>query len=248
MKAFRKRRKRPTVARQCGKTSAEPPALEDAPKGTGLPAKGQLGKVKVAADDLDAVLSRHTPLVGQSVYRQMLKCIREDNGLDRTALTYICDAMTEMKCNDPFEQMLVMQAIWTHTRLAHLSALANQQTDSDHIKVLNEACDRCANTFRRQMLGIAEYRRPPRTDAFVAIKQANVAQQQVIANGENQNSTKAIASNELGSAKMLPAVAERVEFPSGVGLSQQAVAVEHRPEDEDGQGSRQDERDEARRA
>jgi hypothetical protein len=54
--------------------------------------------------------------------------------------------------------------------------------------------------FRKQMLALAEYRRPPRTDSFVTIKQANVAQQQVIHHDQNQNPAKPVTSNELGSA------------------------------------------------
>jgi hypothetical protein len=48
--------------------------------------------------------------------------------------------------------------------------------------VINEACGRAANTYRRLMLAIAEYRRPAGAEAPVAIRQASIAKQQVVQN------------------------------------------------------------------
>lgn len=120
-----------------------------------------------------------------------------------------CGSGVEVKAGhfstrDPLEEMLVVQALWTHTRLARLSSIANQQTTPNHIKVVHDACDRAGNTLRRQMLALAEYRRPPRTDAFMAIKQANVAQQQVVQNVENRKPKNDEASNEKGLIAITP--------------------------------------------
>ena len=84
------------------------------------------------------------------------------------------------------EEMLVIQAAWTHARLARLSSIAHSQENRENLQAVHEACDRAANTFRRQMLALAEYRRPAQANSFVAIRQANVASQQVVQNVEPQ--------------------------------------------------------------
>src|SRR3712207_7603202 len=43
----------------------------------------------------------------------------------------------------------------------------------DKLRVLNDACDRAANTFRRQAQALADYRNPRRGDTFIAAKQAD---------------------------------------------------------------------------
>jgi hypothetical protein len=142
--------------------------------------------------------------------------------------------------------MLLVQMAWTHARLARLSAIAHEQERRANVQVVHDACDRAANTFRRQMLTLAEYRRPAQPGSFVAIKQANLANQQVVQNVECPN---AIASNEQGPATAaLPPVAERFDLPAGNGAAKQAVAAEHRPQDGGRQGPIQAERHKARRA
>jgi len=148
---------------------------------------------------------------------------------------------------DTLEQMLILQMAWTYVRLARLSSIANDQTDSKCLRVVNDACDRAANTYRRQMLALAEYRRPPR-GPFVAVRQANIAQQQVVQNAEIRKSESGNGSNEQGSAapKALPPHAERADFIAAGRAEPQAVAVEHRAADGGGQGPVKNERDETR--
>jgi hypothetical protein len=102
------------------------------------------------------------------------------------------------------------------------------------LRALNEACDRAAGTL---MLALAEYRRPPRSDRFVAIKQSNVANQQVIHNDQNQNPAKSVASNELGSSptQALPPDAEGLDLAATGGPAKQAVGIKHRPKIEAGE-------------
>ena len=65
------------------------------------------------------------------------------------------------------------------------------------IRTIHEYADRASNTFRRLMLILAEYRKPPRVgDSFTAIGQANIAGQQVVVNGGQENGN---ATNEQGS-------------------------------------------------
>ena len=155
---------------------------------------------------------------------------------------------------DALEEMLVVQMAWAHARLARLSAIAHNQEQRGNVQVVHDACDRAANTFRRQMLALAEYRRPAQPGSFVAIRQANVANQQVVQNVENHtfpnpNFRTPAASNEQGSApQALPPVGAGIEIPEGGGAKEQAVAGQHRPQDGSGKGPIETERGQVRRA
>ena len=166
----------------------------------------------------------------------VLKSQCELKGLDpataeKVSLAYVESLQKSIKPRDAVEEMLVLQMAWTHGRLGHMSSLATQQTSRENIRTVHDACDRAANTYRRQMLALAEYRRPARSDNFTVVKQANVANQQLVNNAQDPNSAKPIASNELGSTPALPHVAEGIEFPAPVRPESQALAAEHRPED-----------------
>jgi hypothetical protein len=209
----------------------------------------------LAAKQRADVYAMHTHIVGRHVYGQMLGEYCKSEDLDGTAVRYITDLIDSVKPRDAIEQMLVMQALWTHTRLGRLSILANQQTGTNNLKVVNEAADRAANTFRRQMLALAEYREPRKGDTFMAIKQANMAQQQVVQNGENRKSDLPGGSNEKGSPsgaaagiKALSAHAAGPGIPSGIHREREAVEVNARPAHGGGQGTGEDERAEARRS
>jgi hypothetical protein len=155
-----------------------------------------------------------------------------------------------MQPRDAIEEMLVIQMAWAHARLARLTRLAADQTSTANVRVLNDACDRASNTFRRMVQALGDYRGPSQR-TFVAIKQANVANQQVVQNVENQNTSpdfkKPAASNEQGSAAALQPLVERAPIPAGDCPEKQAVAAEHRPQDGGGQGPVETERDAARR-
>lgn len=101
-----------------------------------------------------------------------------------TGINHVKSVLQSMQCRDPMEDMLVQQALWTHARVAKLTILAKDQTQLYEIRILHEACNKASNTYRRLMLALAEKRRPKRSDAFVAIKQANLAQQQVVQNSD----------------------------------------------------------------
>jgi hypothetical protein len=122
-----------------------------------LPAAGRPPAKPNTVDNLKAM---HTPLTGCGGYRHQLSQVFGTE-LQEGAFKHVSDTLLRMNTRDPLEEMLVVQALWTHTRLARLSSIANQQTNPNHLKVVNDACDRAANTFRRQMLALAEYRRPP---------------------------------------------------------------------------------------
>jgi hypothetical protein len=156
-----------------------------------------------------------------------------------------------MAPRDALEEMLIIQAIVTHARALHLNHLATRQERPITVRTVNEYADRASNTYRRLMLALAEYRRPPRPAAnFTAIGQANVAQQQVVVNHENPQGGK--AANEVGcpgrteAPPRLSADSRGAEIAPGSGAGREAVDPVHGPEDRRGQAAVQPERGEAR--
>jgi len=144
-----------------------------------------------------------------------------------------------MKPRDPAEELLISQLVLTHTRVLHRTALASKQTFLEAIRIVNEYADRASNTYRRQMLALAEYRRPPRGgDSFTAIKQANIAQQQVVMSGdsngkENTTSEQGLDCTEPLEARpaALPTQSGRVGFPESLSAKDQTLESLHRAED-----------------
>ncbi len=166
--------------------------------------------------------------------------------LAQSAMLYVDDLIDRMAPRDPAEEMLVVQLVLTHARVLHLTDAANRQERLDSIRTVHEYADRASNTYRRLMLALAEYRRPPRTgDTFAVVKQANIAAQQVIQNHECRNAT-----NELGykahAPEALPADGGGVGFPACIRPAGGAVDAVHRPTDAHGQGPIAAERHEAR--
>jgi len=105
--------------------------------------------------------------------------------------------------------------------------------------------------YRHTLVG----RRPPRTgDSFTAIRQANIAGQQVVQNLESSKSKSENATNEQGcshdaidqpaATKALPPHAGGAEIPARVSPAHEAMAAKHRPPDAAGQGPLEDERHE----
>ena len=188
-------------------------------------------------------------VAGMVVGRQLQPFVTDTDGCDG-ARAFVAALRESVQPRDAVEEMLLFQMAWQHARLSRLSAISCQQENRENLRVVNDACDRAANTFRRQVLALAEYRRPARTDAFVAIKQANLANQQVVQNVENQISSASNATNEQGSipAKAVPALAGGAVVAPEFGARGDAVAAQHGAEDGRGQGAEQHERDEARRA
>jgi hypothetical protein len=209
-------------------------------------------RVRLPADPAaqrQAVRDLFVNTVGANVLSKQLQPFvsSADGKTDPAAAEMFVQAIREsVQPRDALEEMLVVQMAWTHARLSRLSAIASDQERRANVQVVHDACDRAANTFRRQMLTLAEYRRPAPAGSFVAIKQANLANQQVVQNVECPNR---IASNEQGPAPAaLPPVTKRFELSEDNGAAKQAVAAEHRPQDARGEGSIQAERDKARRA
>lgn len=137
----------------------------------------------------------HTNGYGGYIYGCVLKSVFGEASKSDPML-YSMLTMESLKPRDPLEEMLIIQALWHHARLAELTVNAPAQKNPEWFKLYHEAADRCANTFRRLMLTLAEYRRPHRGDNFTVVHagQANLANQQVV----NQPISKGTSSNEQG--------------------------------------------------
>lgn len=163
----------------------------------------------------------------------------------QSAMLYVDDLIERMAPRDPAEEMLVVQLVLTHARVLHLTDAANRQERLESIRTIHEYADRASNTYRRLMLALAEYRRPTAPATFTAIKQANIAGQQVIQNHENRNAT-----NEVGdkphAPPALPADTGGIGFPAFIRPAGEALDAIHRPTDARRQGPIADERQETR--
>ena len=188
----------------------------------------------MTAEDARELL--HITRTGAAIYKTQIQFYGDHEIFCKTANGFVEDTLKRLKTKDPLESMLVIQAIWAHARLARLTKMEASETRVDVLKMMNEACDRASNTFRKLMLTLAEYRRPPRS--YTAIGQANVAQQQVVQNtGTAEEKTK----NEKGSqhertteTAALPANGGGEELFESGGPAHQAVAVHARTKDSQG--------------
>jgi len=117
--------------------------------------------------------------------------------LGQTSDGFVEHVFKGMNPQDPAEEMLVSQLVLAHTRAMHLADLAICQTNLDQIRIVNEYADKAANTYRRLMLALGEYRRPRKGgDSYTQIQQANIANQRIVDNRENPNDKN--TTNEQG--------------------------------------------------
>jgi hypothetical protein len=65
---------------------------------------------------------------------------------EKVAALFVEAIKESVQPRDAIEEMLVLQMAWTHARLARLSAIASQQTQTKNVQVLNDACDRAAKS------------------------------------------------------------------------------------------------------
>ena len=175
-----------------------------------------------------------------SVMMPILGTYLTELGVHLSAPDFVREFLDGVKPRDPMEELLAVQALMTHIRVLNLTVRAGNATSLPVIESFNEYADRASNTFRRLMLALHEYRKPPRTpDSFTAIKQANIAQQQVVQNGKSQNET---ATNEQGcppspapaaqlpehGPAVLPAESEGLGLTEVIGQPRATVDAVHR--------------------
>ncbi len=149
--------------------------------------------------------------------------------------SFIEDVLARMAPRDPLEELLVIQAALAYARVLHLTEYANRQESLESLRTVNEYADRASNTYRRLMLALAEYRRPPRGgDSFTAIRQANIAGQQVVQNGEvkgDKNATNEQGSGASEAPQALPTDTGRAGVPTSLRTPREAMGEVNRTED-----------------
>ncbi len=222
--------------------------------------------IKLSADpatDPAAARQIHASSVPGAIYgdalRYQLEGLFKGLRLAQSAHTYVEDLIRRMDPRDPMEEMLVAQALMAHARVLHLTKIANRQTCLDSVRIVNEHADKASNTFRRLMLALHEYRKPPRGgDSFTAIRQANIAGQQVVMNGKPESTEN--ATNEQGfggaggtgcggsGAAAIPAEPGRSGVAPGLCSEGEALGAVHRPADNRRQSEQQSERRQTRAA
>lgn len=148
----------------------------------------------------------HASKLPSSIYASTLMNLMHGR-FDEDAMLYAMTVLEEMSPRDPAEEMLISQLLFAHARVQHLTNLLGAQTSVEGIRVISEYAEKASNTYRRLMLALAEYRRPPKSgDTYAIVNQANITQQQVV---QNQEGRSEIATNEQGSA------ADQQREPSG---------------------------------
>jgi len=154
--------------------------------------------------------SPRDPKIGKQVHINIMTSAIHTNGLSNriermiegidlaeTSDGFVEHVFNSMGPRDPAEEMLISQPIIAHTRAMQLADLAMSRTDIDQIRIINEYADKAANTYRRLMLALDEYRRPRRGgDNYTQIQQANIANQQIVDNREISNEKN--TTNEQG--------------------------------------------------
>jgi len=205
------------------------------------------------ATDSAVACQVHSRILASAVYARALDAGVSGavKGMDlaESSHTYVDALLEKVGPKDPLEEMLVVQALMAHSRVLHLSELANSQQELISIRVLNEYADRASNTFRRLMLALAEYRRPfPARGAKTSIGQANIAQNQIVVSDELRQTKN--GSNEQGfedaEEAVQPDAGGALGAPS-IGQCGGTVAILHGPEDCGGEEQEPNERSQARR-
>lgn len=242
-------------------TNASPrpgkPGARISPKSTKPAARSSSLPTKPAATPPDARYA-HGCQVPAAIYRSAIERLL-GHQLESVpdAGQYVKAVIADMAPRDPVEEMAITQLLLAHVRAMHLTSMTNQPLDLHTMRTIHEYADRASNTFRRLMLALAEYRRPPRTgDTFAVVKQANIAHQQVIQNHENSNTNP---TNEQGcvravgtptpehtAAAALPAHPGGAEGSACVRPAREAVDEVHRTANARGQVPLAPERDKAR--
>lgn len=149
---------------------------------------------------------------------------------DDTCATSVLNAgdfIRSMKPRDAMEELLLSQVLWIHGRIASLTQRVATEEEMTEVERLNGMIERAHNTFRRQMLTLAEYRRPAAVrGSGTSIKQANIAGQQIIMNQEardNENTTNEQGCPAVPIAGSLPAKEQGSTLPfdpSGTRITQ----------------------------
>lgn len=89
--------------------------------------------------------------------------------------------LEEFAARDPVERMLFEQLLWMHGRISFLHHQCCIEANAKVMEIAQAGFNQMVAAARRHAMALAEYRDPKRR-SFTSVKQANIAQQQVVAN------------------------------------------------------------------
>jgi len=124
--------------------------------------------------------TRDKSSLGVAVYYEIMKrTVKEGTPRYRRIRKEAKAFLKRLGPRDPLEQVLAEQILWMHATMAYLSHYAAVQPRGRWMKLFHAARDRLGNTCRKHIVALQEYRRPRRR-SFTAVRQANIAQQQIV--------------------------------------------------------------------
>jgi hypothetical protein len=118
-------------------------------------------------------------LIERSLESLLALGLPEDTKLTARIRPLARELLIQLDPQDAAERMLAVQMIAAFTRSMFLSRNANHQKHPKWFKLYSGDCDRAMTLFRRQMQTFTDLRRLRRT-TFNAIRQANIAAQQIV--------------------------------------------------------------------
>jgi hypothetical protein len=146
------------------------------------------------------------------LYRTMLETwVEEGSPRLRSGTAEAARLLATSDPDDLIDTLLTQQTMWLHARMGHLSHFASIQKNHRSMQMLHEAADRAAGACRRHLMALAEYRDPSRRK-FMAVKQANIAQQIVVTPRRKRGRPRKIRNDEvvmpekIGDGRGLPEV------------------------------------------
>ena len=122
------------------------------------------------------------------------------------------------------------------------------KTSRDNVRTINECCDRASDTYRKLMLAMAEYRRPPRPAGVHVTPFTSRSNRSCRPSPKSRRTNKDERPVGDNPATPLPPLAGWAGLAAGVGASASTVAIVDRPTLARRQGDRPDERPVPRRA
>jgi hypothetical protein len=135
--------------------------------------------------------------MGLDVYWKILEGILSPQSLCWGAWKVEAEGIVQqLGPRDGVEKLMVDQILWLHARLGSLSVLASLEKKADKAAGLHAACDRLADTVRRHVSAFCAYRYPERK-RFVAVKRANIAQQQIVISGGKKRGRPRLETGNL---------------------------------------------------
>jgi hypothetical protein len=174
----------------------------------------------------------HPQFLGFRAYFKLSEAVG-DHLLDTAGVgagKFIVDRIHE---TDPLQGLAHTLALLAHARAAWLTHQAVGEKDVRSLAVHLNGAERATNTYMQLMKAITEHQNAKTPNAKISIKQANVAQQQIvqnIGNGDKQphdERTRMAPSNE----EVVSPLAERPAFTEGIGPEKSTVGPEYRPQD-----------------